>query len=379
MNLITVLFVGTEPAEFKNPDAAPYEANTFTVASCDDKDVWAALAQHRPHVIFSKGDIADFPNMLSISLNWRRRWLHFEEFPDPDDLARQAEFAFVDVSTRNRFPDEPLISVQTPCFNSGPILYRTYGSLAAQTYTNWEWVLLDDNDNDDTWIHMQVLAAKDPRVRIYRQNGHNGNIGDLKRKTAGLSDGSIFVELDHDDELTNHCLADLIEAFQKFPDAGFAYTDCTEVLPNGSCHKYGEGWGLGYGSYRQEEYRGRLYDVTNYPPVNRTTMRHIVGVPNHVRAWKADAYWACGGHSPHVHVADDYELLIRTFLTTRMVHIKRLGYLQYVGGGQNTQTLRNAEIQRMVKLFANRYWQDIDERLTELGIEGDDNAEYVLE
>jgi glycosyltransferase involved in cell wall biosynthesis len=380
MNLITVLFVGTQyPDDLKNPAAAPYEANTFDTFSCSDDESWQSVALHRPHVIITCGDHASFPNLLNLPLEWRRRWLHFPELPESDLLAQTIEGCFVDVSTVNRFPLEPLISIQTPCFRSGSILHRTYQSLVAQTYSNWEWVMLDDNDDNETWEHMQQIAAQDPRVRIYRQKGHNGNIGDLKRKTAGLSDGSIFVELDHDDELTNHCLADLLEAFTKFPDAGFAYTDCTEVFPNGFCNRYGEGWGLGYGSYRVEQYNGRGYDVTNYPPINRTTMRHIVGVPNHVRAWKADAYWACGGHSPQVHVADDYELLVRTFLTTKMIHIKRLGYIQYVGGGQNTQTLRNAEIQRMVRLFANRYWQDIDKRFEELGIDGDDNAEYILE
>ena len=39
-----------------------------------------------------------------------------------------------------------------------------------------------------------------------------------------------------------------------------------------------------------------------------------------------------------MHVADDYEILIRTFLHTRMVHIQRFGYIQYIQrDGGNTQ------------------------------------------
>ena len=40
--------------------------------------------------------------------------------------------------------------------------------------------------------------------------------------------------------------------------------------------------------------------------------------------------------------------MIRTFLETRMVHIPRLGYVQYQDGG-NTQRVRNKDIQRHVR------------------------------
>ena len=110
--------------------------------------------------------------------------------------------------------------------------------------------------------------------------------------------------------------------------------------------------------------------MTNYPSINAKTMRHIVGVPNHVRAWRADAYHAIGGYAPEVHVADDYEILIRTFLHTRMVHIQRFGYIQYIQrDGGNTQRKRNKEIQRLVRLFQMRYEAEIHQRLVDLDVD----------
>jgi hypothetical protein len=68
-------------------------------------------------------------------------------------------------------------------------------------------------------------------------------------------------------------------------------------------------------------------------------------------------------------VADDYELCIRTFLTTPMIHIQRFGYIQYLGdGGENTQRTRNKEIQRLVAAFADRYNEQIHQRFEELGV-----------
>ena len=111
--------------------------------------------------------------------------------------------------------------------------------------------------------------------------------------------------------------------------------------------------------------------VTNYPDINAKTIRHIVGVPNHLRAWTRAAYQAAGGHGAEIHVCDDYELLIRTFLTTRMVHIQRFGYLQYLNTATsgNTQRNRNAEIQRLVKYFRHHYNQQIHDRFVALGVD----------
>jgi len=95
-----------------------------------------------------------------------------------------------------------------------------------------------------------------------------------------------------------------------------------------------------------------------------------VGVPNHVRAWRRDAYERAGGYSSEIHVCDDYEFLIRTFLTTRMVHIRRFGYIQYLACDQsNTQRRRNREIQRLVRLFRERYDGEIHQRFEELDVD----------
>jgi hypothetical protein len=162
----------------------------------------------------------------------------------------------------------------------------------------------------------------------------------------------------------------VVEAFETFPEAGFAYTDCAEVFEDGANASYADGWAFGFGSYRTESLLGRDYTVTNYPGLNAKTVRHIVGMPNHVRAWRRDAYVNIGGYAPEVHVADDYELCIRTFLRTRAVHIRRFGYIQYLSReGANTQRVRNGEIQRLVDAFARRYADEIHDRFVELGVD----------
>jgi O-antigen biosynthesis protein len=375
MQLISVALLGHPDAgiatELVGYAAADSVEQTFTVvASDDDGDLHRILAQRRPHVIFTFGESARFPNLFSSSIDVRRRWVHFDTPPGVEELAQRALVVFVDVATNNRFPGEPLVSVFTPSYRTVELIRRPYESLLAQTYTNWEWVVYDDSPDGETFEILRDIAANDGRVRIFHGDGNWGAIGEVKRRLCGLARGSILVELDHDDELTEGCLGGVVEAFARFPDAGFAYTDCAEVFDDGELAGYPDGWAFGFGSYRRERYRDNDYLVVNSPPVNAKTIRHIVAVPNHARAWRRDLYNAIGGHNSEVHVADDYEIILRTFLHTRMVHIQRFGYIQYLRrDGGNTQRKRVHEIQRLVALFQQRYEDDIHARLVELEVE----------
>lgn len=374
--LITVLLIGNRDTQIADklrlPNVPEIEADGFDAHSLGtDSDIARVIALRRPHVILTFGPIGNFPRLLAMPIEVRRRWVNFEDAPpDPARLAEIACNVFVDIATRQRFPAEPLVSVFTPTYRTGNRINRAFASLRAQSYPNWEWVLFDDLPDDETFQRLNELALTDSRLRVYRAGVPCGVIGEVKRRACGLARGSILVELDHDDELTPMCLRHVVDAFQRFPDAGFAYSDCAEIFEDGENAVYGASYAFGFGSYRAEELRGHSYAVTNYPSINAKTVRHIVGMPNHVRAWRKDAYERAGGYASEVHVADDYELCIRTFLTTRMIHIKKFGYIQYLTRSQeNTQRKRNKEIQRLVRLFQGRYDEQIHARFVELGVD----------
>lgn len=64
------------------------------------------------------------------------------------------------------------------------------------------------------------------------------------------------------------------------------------------------------------------------PALNDKSLRHIVGVPNHVRAWRREAYLALGGHARGMPVADDYELILRALFEYPAVYIRHMTYIQ---------------------------------------------------
>ena len=68
----------------------------------------------------------------------------------------------------------PLISVIVPVYKVEKYLPACLDSLLAQTYRNFELLLVDDGSPDGCWQIMQQYAAQDSRVRIFRKE--NGRV-----------------------------------------------------------------------------------------------------------------------------------------------------------------------------------------------------------
>ena len=240
----------------------------------------------------------------------------------------------------------PRISVITPTFNTDPkVLARTWASLKAQTFTDWEWVVWDDSTRPETWAQLYGLASDERyKLSVYRSHVHSGVIGKLKRQAFMVAEGDILVELDHDDELMPDALQKIHEQFQD-SEVGFVFSDWAEVFPDGTSKTYPEGWGRGIGeTYWHEDRKVWAHRI---PEITNDSLKHIVSVPNHVRAWRSSIYRDIGGHNPTLPVADDYELIIRTARRTKWAHIHELLYIQHVGSG-NTHVSKNALIQQLV-------------------------------
>lgn len=252
-----------------------------------------------------------------------------------------------------------MISVVTPTYRTNPdTLARTWASLKAQTYTDWEWVVWDDTPDLSVWQHLYGLAS-DERYRLvaHRSHVHSGFIGQVKRRAFMAAEGDLLVELDHDDELTPNALQVIVDAFADSA-VGFVYSDWCELLPDGTSGRYPKGWAFGYGSDYWSDEHGVW--VMSAPELNATTLGHIVSAPNHVRAWRASVYREVGGHDPSLAIADDYDLCVRTALATRCVHIPRMLYRQHISP-TTAQRVRNAAIQSEVARLSELYAPQIAE------------------
>lgn len=285
----------------------------------------------------------------------------------PDELSGDALYQFY-IDTLEDYT--PVISIFTPAHNTFEKFNRCYDSVINQSLTNWEWIILDDSADRKNYEYIKSIIGNDPRIKLYKGHRKDSLVGSTKRQAASLCNGKYLLELDHDDALHHLALELAVEAFKKYPDAGFCYSNSAEVFETGGSVYYGENFAMGQGLHYSFKYKG--VDMWGSDtPINASTVRHIVGVPNHFRCWERDLYFRIGRHNNKLAIVDDYELLVRTFLNTRMIQIPEVLYIQYMNsGGNNTQEPRRAEIQRLVDRVQKRYDKSIHDRILELG--GDD-------
>ena len=275
--------------------------------------------------------------------------------------------------------NRPRFSIFTPVYKTGERIRRTYDSLVKQTWTNWEWVVVDDSPDDETWKILQEISNKDYRVKlhkIYPLTG--GNVGLAKHRAATLGDGDWLVELDHDDALTTECLATCNDAILKYPDAGFLYTDVCEMYEDGEMKYYDHDWSgnwyarhdnyfdFGYAGHSWVKVDGKDILAHWYPDINPLSIRFNISMPDHVRMWERKKYLEMGGHNKNTPVADDLEMLIKTFLHTRMIHVKRVLYFQY-NNRNSTVDNNSTDINRRARLIRDYYDMAIHNRIQELG------------
>jgi hypothetical protein len=218
-------------------------------------------------------------------------------------------------------------------------LVPCYRSVAAQTTDDWEIVLVP---NGPEAAVPDALAA-DPRVRVFPAGGTPG-IGALKRFGCDRASGAILVELDHDDLLLPDCLARLGAEFDRI-GPGFAYSDFVELSDDGTARVPPSYVAAGWDHYPVTFQGQPLEALSGFDPCPRALL-NIQFAPNHVRAWHRDAYARAGRHDPALPVADDYDLVVRTYLSgVPFARIPECLYIQRIRDRDpNTHRTRSEEI-----------------------------------
>ena len=95
-------------------------------------------------------------------------------------------------------------SIVVPVYNTEMLLGDCVGSVLAQTYTDWELLLVDDGSTDGSGALADSFAESDERIHAY----HQENTGQFFARRAGIDRavGDYVLFLDSDDTFTDDCL-----------------------------------------------------------------------------------------------------------------------------------------------------------------------------
>ncbi len=139
------------------------------------------------------------------------------------------------------------VSVIVPLYNKGPYVERALNSILAQTYTDFEVIVVDDGSTDDG--PSRVRCFSDPRIRLLQQA--NAGPGAARNRGIAEAKGDLLAFLDADDAWMPDYLESSVQMLDEGPQEVASVTSGYVEYPSGvSSESLWRGRGLADGFHR---------------------------------------------------------------------------------------------------------------------------------
>ena len=124
-------------------------------------------------------------------------------------------------------------------YNNVAFVKLAIDSVKAQTYENWELVILDDGSTDGTRELVTALAESDERIKVHknpRNLGYNATMVLLGQ----IAKGDLWTHFDSDDMLERYSVEEMVRAFDVYPGVSLIYSDMACIDRDGKFTGYRE-------------------------------------------------------------------------------------------------------------------------------------------
>jgi glycosyltransferase involved in cell wall biosynthesis len=228
-----------------------------------------------------------------------------------------------------------MISVIMPAFNSGRYIAASIESVRAQSFGDWELIVVDDGSTDDTGSIADGYAAEDARIRVIHQS--NGGIAAARNRGLGEMDPvSAYVGfLDSDDVWERRTLETLLRllagnlnaigahGIQRYIDAEGKPTVVNGASTAPQRRRYIDGW--------------RLRKANPADPTTFETLAYGNCIPTCSLLIRRTALEREGTFDPLVVVGEDWDMWLRLTLHGDFVFINQVMYAYRLHDANSTR------------------------------------------
>ena len=121
------------------------------------------------------------------------------------------------------------VSIIVPCYNQAQYLAETLDSVLAQTYKNWECIIINDGSPDNSGIICDDYAQKDKRIKVIHKQ--NGGVSDARQVGLDAAKGEFVIHADPDDWVEPKMLEELLH---KAEEENADMVICDVIWENGT-------------------------------------------------------------------------------------------------------------------------------------------------
>lgn len=219
-----------------------------------------------------------------------------------------------------------LFSILIANYNNGHFFKDSYQSVIAQTYANWEVIIVDDCSTDDSVSVIKQLIGDDNRFKFFL-NEENKGCGYTKNKCAELATGEISGFLDPDDAIKDDALELMVDLHKKFDDVAII-TSKYELV-----------------DLEMNFTKDSLYGSAI--PNNKSYLTYANGALTHFATFKQKKYLQTGGIDPTMKRAVDQDLYYKLEEQGRHLFLDKVLY-QY--------RIHQNSISNNENLYKAHYW-----------------------
>lgn len=221
--------------------------------------------------------------------------------------------------------DSPKISIILPCYNGADMLGGAIESIQAQTFKDWELIIVNDCSTDNTLEVANAYATKDKRIRVF-SNEHNSKLPATLNHGFREARGEYWTWTSDDNLLLPDFCQEMSRYLDEHPEVGFVVGDEYIIDAEGNIIRE---------SIKPDNIRAKL-PLNNY--VGATFM------------YRKEIAQQTGEYRTDLFLVEDYEYWLRMSFLTEMGHVNKILY-KYRHHNRSLTATRKQEIaERLVRM-----------------------------
>lgn len=231
----------------------------------------------------------------------------------------------------------PKVSIVLPCYNGAKMIGEAIESVIAQTYQDWELIIVNDCSTDNTLEVAQSYAEKDQRIRVF-SNEKNSKLPATLNHGFREAKGELWTWTSDDNLLLPTMLEEFVDYFDKHPEVGFVVAD--------------------------EEYidmQGKVLSTHIIPDdvALRLPLNCFIGA---AFMYRAEIAKKIGEYRVDLFLAEDFEYFLRLNGNCKLEHLPKVLYQYRANPGSLTAT-KQKEIAECLCRFRMDYLPKAEEHL----------------
>lgn len=242
-------------------------------------------------------------------------------------------------------------SIIVPCYNQATYLPQTLDSVIAQTYDDWECIVVNDGSSDNTEEVVGRYCKKDERIKYIYQP--NSGVSIARNTGIAHAIGDYILPLDGDDLIASNYIDNAVAYFREHPLCKVVYCRVRKFgLDNYE-------WKLGKYDYDRLLWQNCLFCSAVYK--REDYLRTSGYNPNMVNGWEDWDFWLSLLHrDDEVHQLDDVLFFYRTKKHSRDVSAKEWKSNLFRQVYENHKDLYADLEGRELELYAEMKYRELD-------------------